>query len=76
MPGRHWVWASFRSKVKKIAALMILNGHIINYDVLKFSNEREVLLSDVTKFTTLNSAETFLDIDGNYVVFDKKGHYY
>ena len=73
MPGRHWVWTSFRSKVKKIATLMILNGHIIDYDVLKFSNEREVLLSDVSKFTSLNTAVTSSDIDGNYVVVDKKG---
>ena len=72
MPGRHWVWASFRSKAKKIAALMILNGHIIDYDVMKFSNEREVLLSHVTKFTTLDLAEPSADIDGNYVVVDNK----
>ena len=72
MPGRHWVWTSFKSKVKKIAALMILNGHIIDYDILKFSSEGEVLLSNVTKFTTLDLSEMSSDIDGNYVVVDKK----
>ena len=72
MPGRHWVWTSFKSKVKKIAALMILNVHIIDYDVLKFSSEKVVLLSDVTKFTTLDLAEPSSDIDRNYVVVDKK----
>ena len=50
MPGIHWVWTPFKCKIKKIAALIILNGRIIDYNLLKFSDEREVFLSDVTNF--------------------------
>ena len=39
---------------------------------MKFSNETEVLLSDVKIITTLDSAEPSVDIDGNYVIVDTK----
>ena len=52
--------------------MIILDDHIIDYDVLKFRNDKEVLLSDVTKFATLDFAERTSDVDGNYVVVDKK----
>ena len=30
LPGRHWVWDSLRSKLKKISCIMIMSGHIVD----------------------------------------------
>ena len=46
LPGRHWVWNSFRIKLKKIAAMMIMSGHIVEYNDLSYRNDDECILSE------------------------------
>ena len=67
---RHWVWNSFKAKVKKISAIMILSGHIINFERLQFRLEDDNLLNFVNSFTTLSNSDDSQDCDGNYVVVD------
>lgn len=44
LPVRHWVWDSLRIKLKKMAATMLLSGHIIDYNDLKLINVNECML--------------------------------
>ena len=61
-PGRHWVWDSFKVKARKIAAIMIVNGHIVDLGKLEYRNEDENLLNYVNSFSTLNPADEHSDI--------------
>ena len=72
MPGRHWVWESFKAKLKKICGLMILSGHIISSDRLEFRFEDENLLNHVSAFRTIDMTVIDDNVDGNYVVVDSK----
>ena len=69
-PGRHWVWDSFKVKSKKIAAIMILNGHIVNQNKLIYRTEDESLFNCVTSFKTFDIHDANSECDGNYVVVD------
>ena len=69
-PGRHWVWDSFKVKARKIAAIMIVNGHIVDLGKLEYRNKDENLLNYVNSFSTLNPADEHSDLDGSYVVVD------
>ena len=71
MPGRHWVWDSFRSKVKKITAVMIFNGHIVPHDSMKYRTAEDVLLNDVMVFDPIDVMQQEGDYDGSYLVVDK-----
>jgi len=70
LPGRHWVWNSFRIKLKKIAAMMIMSGHIVEYNDLNYRNDDECILSQRHNFIAASSEEE--DLDGSYLSFDKK----
>ena len=37
-PNQHWVWISFKSKLKMIAVSMITSGHIVCKDSLQFKD--------------------------------------
>ena len=54
MPGKHWVWSSFASKLKKIAAIMILSYHITDYDDLMTRTDEEDLFSKAILFNSVD----------------------
>ena len=70
LPGRHWVWNSFRIKLKKIAVMMIMSGHIVEYNDLNSRNDDKCILSQRHNFIAASSSEE--DLDGSYLSFDKK----
>ena len=70
LPGRHWVWNSLRSKLKKIACMMILSGHIVDYNDLKYRSDDECILTGRHMFLSVQSVEK--DYDGNYLSYELK----
>ena len=55
---------------RKIAAIMILNGNIVDLGKLGYRNEDENLLNYVNRLSTLNQTDEHSDIDGSYIVVD------
>ena len=53
LPGRHWVWDSLRSKLKKIASMMILSGHIVDYNDLQYRSDDECILTGRHTFVSV-----------------------
>ena len=51
---------------------MILSGHIVEYDKLKYSLEDDNLLNFVNSFATIHLSDDSHNYDGNYVVVDTK----
>ena len=41
----HWVWDLLRANVQKIAAIMILSGHIVEHDGLLYRDDDECILA-------------------------------
>ena len=72
MPGRHCVWDSFKSKVIFFASIMILSGHIIQTEDLRFRKDDENILNTLNHFLNVNILDKSDDIDGYYVVVDTK----
>ena len=75
MPGKHWVWSSFASKLKRIAALMVLSYHVTDYDDLLTRSEEEDLFSKEMFFSCVDDviANTLSsDYDGNYLCMDSR----
>ena len=76
MPGRHLVWNSFSKKINKISTLMILRSHVISYDNVKLRSSDECLLSNRDCFKCFKNLRHDNDIDGNYLIYDKKRQVY
>ena len=75
MPGKHWVWSSFASKLKKIAAIMILSYHITDYDNSMTRSDEEDPLSKEIMFTSVDKMiknSLCSDFDGNYLCLDSR----
>ena len=70
LPGRHWIWYSFRIKLKKIAAMMIMSGHIIEYHDFHCRKDDECILSQRHNSIKASSSED--DLDGSHLCFDEK----
>ena len=51
---------------------MILNNHIIPHSELDCKGAKECLLSDADNFSTVDMLPGRNDVDGSYVVYDKK----
>ena len=47
LPGKHWVWSSFTSKLKKIAAIMILSYHLADLDDLLTRDDNKNLFNKI-----------------------------
>ena len=71
MPGKHWVWDSFKAKVNKIVAIMILNTHILPLESVRFRSNDEVLLNNIMVFDPVDVMNTDNDVDGCYILVDK-----
>ena len=69
--GRHWVWESLKSKMKKIAAVMVMSGHCLPVERLKYTGEDECILSEVTCFKKLTDDENLNDYQGCYLISDE-----
>ena len=70
LPGRHWVWDSLRSKLKKISCIMIMSGHIVDEKDLQYRSDDESLLTPRHQFISVESMLN--DLDGNYITYDSK----
>ena len=73
MPGRHWIWDSFKAKLAKVSTIMILNGHILPRDILQFRSAEENLLNHVMAFDHVDVLNHDNDGTGVYIIVDKKG---
>ena len=71
-PGRHWVWNSFQSKLKKIAVVMIMSGHVIDMKELKLRDDDETILNELDNFHIVKDIVGKGYIDGSYLVHDEK----
>jgi len=71
MPGRHWVWDSFKCKLPKMVAIMIFNGHIIDKGSIGYRNMEDVLLNEPMAFENFDIFGTDTDLDGVYLLVDK-----
>ena len=70
--GRHWIWNLFQSKLKTIAAIMIMSGHVIELKELKLRDNDEGLLNESDNFQIVRDIVGKGDIDGCYLVHDEK----
>ena len=57
-------------EIKKISAMMIMSGHIVEHNDLKFRNDDKCILSQKHNFIPASSIDK--DLDGNYLCFDQK----
>ena len=69
---KHWVWNSFRSKVNKIAVLLMMTGHVLDYDKLLYKSSNEALLGTTKNLRNIDLNGPDKDLIGNYVLVDKK----
>ena len=76
LPGRTWVWDSLCSKVQNIAAIMIISGHVVDHDDLLLRDDDECILTARRHFVSPSTVNIHSDMNGNYLVFDKKRHQY
>ena len=72
-PGTHCGWDSFMYLLSKLYAMVMIIRHVLTGDDLLHRSITENLVSNHFKFMELETLEE--DIDGNYIIFDKKGTY-
>jgi len=66
LPGRHWVWSSFASKLRRICTMMVLSNIVTN-DV-ELRSPSESLLASPNQFQ--HAVGDLANLDGCYVVED------
>ena len=72
LADKHWVWNSFRSKVRKIVVLLMINGHVTEYDHLLYKSSNETLLATTQNLRNIDLNGPDKDLIGNYLLVDKK----
>ena len=72
LADKHWVWNTFRSKVKKIAVLLMITGHVVDYDKLLYKSSNEALLGPTNNLRKIDLNGPDKELIGNYVLVDKK----
>lgn len=68
----HWVWQSFKQKVRMIATLMIVGGHVVDKDLLKHTTAYESLLSSQSNFERVTTMNVDKELRGTYLLLDCK----
>ena len=72
LTGRHWVWDSLVCNLKKICAMIILSGHIIDQKGFHCTKDDDCILKQRQNTIGVEHLDTKNDMDGNYLVFDTK----